>query len=202
MKPEKNFGLTMGKNTIKRYTTPVFCSECGDKFDTKNSELTIRWCADPMEAVDMICPKCMDKWNKHWELKEVISWHPDKTIVGAGVARCKMKDGRIYDHHYGIMNEANADIPGHFFAKFQQCAQAYYEIKRAVMLAGVEVIDTFEKSLIRATQNNGNVTTLRWKRGANGVVLDHAEVAKVDPVLFRSIVEKLKERQIYVQGVK
>lgn len=200
-KPEKNLeGLKGVRNTMRRYSTPVFCCECKEPFDVKGKELVFRFCQDG--SFDMICPSCHAKWEKHWEVKEVIEFIPNPTIFGTGVAKCRMADNRIYDHHYGLGNRNNLDMPDKFFEDFQKFHQANHDAKKALLIRTLEVRDTFAEFLIIVTQNNGNVTKLDFKTGVQGIVLNEKQVSKVDPVLFKGIIEKLREQHIYVKEIK
>lgn len=200
-KLEKNLeGLKGYRNITRRYRTPLLCCECDNTFKP-DKELNIKWCRDG--SFDMICPTCNANWEKHWELSDVTEFSADvHSVTGSGTAKCVMADGRIFEYHYGHVQRANVDIPDKFFEDFAKFYEAHYEAKKAGMIRTVEVRDTFAESQIITTLHNGNVTTLDFKAGVQGIVLDEKQVAKVDSVLFASIIEKLREQLIYVKEIK
>lgn len=191
--PKNIEGLYAGKadNINRIYETPTECSVCGKPYEIKNKTLMFKRCTDG--SMDLICPKCYEKFLKSWDLKEVKSFVSDGTGRGGIIAHCIMTDGSERNYISGYVNPIEAGIPKLFVDKFTECREKYLKEVNDARIKSIETVDTFDCQKFIITQNSGAITEINYKIGRTGLIFNDSDVTAIKPEFMALIKTELNK---------
>lgn len=173
-----------------------FKCECGKGFSMKG-ESGFYYFPSNKNSTDkefkLICPSCMEKWRKQWEVKDV-------KILGAGYAEVFFTNGTAqtlnYANVFGGVGNDNVDAPDELWITIDKARVKYQEEQHKKQISNIEFVEDFDENILKIETFGGINISVRYKYLPNGNIRLDPNV-KIPEFLMPQLIEKIRE---YLNG--
>lgn len=150
------------------------CYECGKDFMPNKEGAVYHYNSDC--TISLWCSKCLEKYERHWEIKDVLEIIPTGTS-GTGVAKCIFADGSTREVPYG--HSSNNGIPEDFHEQLAPYRQKHHEAQRAKECTAFDITDTFDEQHVTCVFGDGAKYTLNFKASLDEVRYNPKDLKKL-----------------------